>query len=129
MSESLTLGFHVDALDVLTDPAAAFEDARGWSTYVGVVADEFGHRVVNDLRDNGIYGEDFFSRVDGPEDLGTLRARFDTGRYVIVGRDSDTLGLGDDHRWEFLTVSEAARAAGWELASDDGRSAAGGRSK
>jgi len=121
MTATMALAFELDALDVLTEPAAAFEDARRWTESVGVVADEPGYRIVNGLRDRGIYEEDFFARVDGPPALSRLEAEFDTDRLVYVVRSGKADAVPEHSRWECLSVVDAAERAGWDVTSAGGR--------
>lgn len=116
MTETMTLAFDVEALDPLADPAAAFEDARQWSSYVGVVSDRMAYQVVNYLREMGVYNEDFFSRADRARSLEHVKGQTDTDRYVFVGPTEEDAELAQETGWEFLTVKEAAEKADWTLA-------------
>lgn len=118
MSDTMTLAFDAEALDALDDPRAVFEDARTWSTYVGVVSDKLGYQVVNYLRDQGIYNEDFFSRADKAESLAHFGSELETDRHVFIGRGEDAASLANDHDWEFLSIGDAATKAEWALAAD-----------
>jgi len=116
MTDSMTLAFDVEALEPLAAPGAAFEDARQWSTYVGVVSDKMAYQVVNYIREQGVYNEDFFSRADRAGSLDHVRETTDTDRYVFVGRSEEDADLARECGWEFLPVEEAARKADWDLA-------------
>lgn len=115
MSDSMTLAFELEALEPLADPAAVFEDARRWSTHVGVVSDKMAYQVINYLRDQGVYNEDFFSRADRACSLAHIRETTDTERYVFVGRSEDDADLARECGWEFQPVEKAARKADWDL--------------
>lgn len=116
MTETMTLAFDVEALDPLADPATVFEDARQWSSYVGVVSDRMAYQVVNYLRELGVYNEDFFSRANKARSLEHVKERTDTDRYVYIGPTEDDADLARETGWEFLTVEKAAEKADWTLA-------------
>lgn len=114
---TMTLAFDVDALEAVADLEAVFEDARTWSRYVGVVSDRMAYQVVNYLREQGVYSEDFFSRASKERGLVQARKRTDTDRYVLVGQSEEAARIAAREGWEYLAVEEAAAAADWELAT------------
>ena len=117
----MTLAFELEALKRLASPELVFDDARGWSTYVGVVSEKPTYVVTNFTRKNRIR-QDFFSGPRGKaESLESVREQFDTDRHVFVGASEDDEALADELGWEYLPVEDAAEAAEWELAdeSDD----------
>ncbi|MFW6436467.1 MAG: DUF7124 domain-containing protein [Halococcoides sp.] len=113
-SGSMTLAFDLDAMRSLAAPDAVVDDARRWTEYVGIVADEPTPAVTSFARTHRIR-QDFFS---GPKDrqtsLANVRTQFETDRYVYVGQPEDE-SIAARSGWEFLTVEEAAEAADWEL--------------
>lgn len=115
--DTMTLAFELRTLERLADPAAVFEDARQWSTYVGVISDQLAYQVVNYLRDNGIYNEDFFSRADKRESLTHMAQQTATDRHVFIGSTSEDGQLARETGWEYLSVEKAAEKAEWELAT------------
>lgn len=115
---SMTLAFDGESLSKLEDPAAVFEDARGWASYVGVVSDGMAYQVVNHIRELGIYNEDFFSRMDRQKSLEHAAERTDTDRHVFLGTSAEDEDIAETAGWEYLDVREAAAKAGWELADD-----------
>lgn len=112
-SGTMTLAFEVEAIQRLADPAIAFEDARTWSSYIGVISDKLGYQVVNYLREQGVYNEDFFSRADKVRSLEHVQSSVETDRYVLVGPSGSSVAETVEG-WEFLPVEEAARKADWE---------------
>ncbi len=115
----MTLAFELEALKELASPEAVFDDARGWSQYVGVVSEKPTYVVTNFTRKNRIR-QDFFSGPRGKaESLESVRRQFDTDRHVFVGTSEDDETLAADLEWEYLAVEDAAEAADWELASED----------
>jgi hypothetical protein len=111
----MTLAFELDALKGLADPTAVFNDARGWTEYVGVVSDEPTYVVTNFTRKHRIR-QDFFSGPQGKdESLKNVRAQFDTDRHVFIGDSDEDRDLAGDLDWEYLPLEDAAEAAGWEL--------------
>ena len=118
-SGDMTLAFELSALRALADPGDAFADARTWSEYVGVVADEPTYVVTNYTRKRRIR-QDFFSGPKGKgESLAAVRDQFDTERHVFVGTTDEDAALAQEHGWEYLDVADAAEAAEWPLAADE----------
>jgi hypothetical protein len=117
-SGDMTLAFELEALSHLSDPGATFEDARGWTRYVGVVSDEPTYVVTNFTRKHRIR-QDFFSGPRGKrESLERVGEQFDTERHVLVGAGEADRELAEAIDWEYLPVEEAAEAAGWSLANE-----------
>ena len=117
----MTLAFELEALKRLASPELVFDDARGWSTYVGVVSEKPTYVVTNFTRKNRIR-QDFFSGPRGKaESLESVKDQFDTDRHVFVGAGEDDEALAEELGWEYLPVEDAAEAAEWELSdeSDD----------
>ncbi|WP_435359185.1 DUF7124 domain-containing protein [Haloarchaeobius sp. DFWS5] len=118
-SGTMTLAFELSALEALADPEVVFDDARRWSKYVGVVSDKPTYVVTNFTRKNRIR-QDFFSGPRGKaESLESVGDQFDTDRHVFVSTTQEDADLADEVGWEYLPVTDAAEAAGWELASED----------
>ena len=118
-SGDMTLAFELSALRALAEPGDAFADARTWSEYVGVVADEPTYVVTNFTRKRRIR-QDFFSGPKGKgESLAAVKGQFGTDRHVFVGTTEEDAGLAEEHGWEYLDVADAAEAAGWALADAD----------
>lgn len=116
---TMTLAFELSALRALADPSAVFTDARQWSEYVGVVSDEPTYVVTNFTRKRRIR-QDFFSGPKGKgESLASVKRQFDTDRHVFIGTSDEDTELAGDHEWEYLSVEQAAEAAGWALAPAD----------
>ncbi len=120
----MTLAFELEALQALASPEAVFDDARGWSSYVGVVSAEPTYVVTNFTRKNRVR-QDFFSGPRGKrESLESVKAQFDTERHVFVGVSEEDEVLAKEVDWEFLHVDDAAEAAGWAVASEESETAA-----
>lgn len=121
MVDSLMLAFEFTALEALQNPATAFEDARTWSTSVGVATEQPVSRVVNELRALGIYREDFLCRLDSPARLARIETEIDADRTLLVSRNAESTSAIPKSGWACLTVDEAADKAGWELATGASR--------
>lgn len=120
-SADMTLAFELDALQALAEPSRVFDDARGWSQYVGVVSEKPTYVVTNFTRKKRIR-QDFFSGPRGKaESLENVKSQFETDRHVFVGVSDEDEALAAETGWEFLAVETAADAAGWTLAADANR--------
>jgi len=114
----MTLAFELEALQALASPESVFEDARGWSEYIGVVSEKPTYVVTNYTRKNRIR-QDFFSGPRGKsESLEAVKDQFDTDRYVFIGDDEADEELAEEVGWEYLPVEDAADAADWVVATD-----------
>ncbi|TYL38105.1 hypothetical protein CV102_12925 [Natronococcus pandeyae] len=114
----MTLAFELEALKELASPESVFEDARGWSEYIGVVSEKPTYVVTNYTRKNRIR-QDFFSGPRGKrESLEAVKDQFDTDRHVLIGASSEDEQLAEDVDWEYLPVEDAAEAADWVLATN-----------
>ncbi|RQG89909.1 hypothetical protein EA462_07815 [Natrarchaeobius halalkaliphilus] len=113
----MTLAFELEALTELASPESVFEDARGWSEYIGVVSEKPTYVVTNFTRKNRIR-QDFFSGPRGKaESLEGVKDQFDTERYVFIGAGEDDSDLAEDVGWEYLGIEDAAESADWVLAT------------
>lgn len=119
IERGMTLAFELAAFDALLDPRDAFSDARQWSQYVGVVADD-ADAVESAVRKHGVRQDFEMSRLDKQSVLSKLKWEADTDRYVLVGTGEEDRALADYVGWEYLTIEEAAAEAGWTLAADAG---------
>ena len=114
----MTLAFELEALKVVAHPERVFEDARTWSTYVGVVSEKPTYVVTNFTRKNRIR-QDFFSGPRGKaESLESVKGQFDTERHVYIGTTDEDEALADALSWEYLDVEDAAEAAEWTVATE-----------
>jgi hypothetical protein len=110
----MTLAFSVSAVERLDDPAAAFDDAGGWSRFVGVVDNnrEAVERTVatHDLRqDYDLDDRDIWLVLEA------IRESTRTPRHVYVGTTTKDRRVATELGWEFVRVGEAAEKAGWAL--------------
>jgi hypothetical protein len=118
-SDDMTLAFELSALQRLADPGAVFDGARRWSKYAGVVSDDPTYVVTNFTRKHRIR-QDFFSGPRGKEEsLEAVMGQFDTDRHVFISTTDADRELAESVGWEYLSVEDAAKAAEWELASED----------
>ena len=119
-SSDMTLAFELEALKELADPNAVINDARQWTKYLGVVSEKPTYVVTNFTRKHRIR-QDFFSGPRGvKESLENVKDQFDTERYVLVGNSEDTEEIAENVGWEYLPLFDAAEAAEWQIADDDG---------
>lgn len=114
--ETMTLLLSVPALEALAAPAAAIDDARRWSDYVGVVGnDEAAAESVESFVD-GLKADPDFVAGAAVGSLAAVRQRFRTDRHVVVGTSDADRDVAAALGWEYLTVEEAAAKAEWSLA-------------
>ncbi|MFB6131280.1 MAG: hypothetical protein ABEJ28_10715, partial [Salinigranum sp.] len=63
--------------------------------------------------------QDFFSGPRGvKESLENVKRQFDTDRHVFVGTSDDDRAVAAETDWEYLSLEEAADAAGWDVAEE-----------
>ena len=118
-STDMTLAFELEALRRFADPNAVFNDARQGTDYVGVVSEQPTYVVTNFTRKHRVR-QDFFSGPRGVEEsLQNIKDQFETDRHVFVGTDEDDEALAESADWEFLSVEDAAEAAGWRIADGE----------
>ena len=113
-SGELTLVFSLGAARVLADPAAAFSEARQWSRYVGIVAND-ADAVEAFVREHDIENDYVLRNWDKWGTLGDIHDEANTPRYVFVGTSASDRRVATHVGYEFRTVREAAEKAGWEL--------------
>ncbi|QOS14059.1 uncharacterized protein HfgLR_24375 (plasmid) [Haloferax gibbonsii] len=116
-SNDLTLAVSLRALDELARPSRALEDAARWTCHLGIVSSEPSFIERRRVREAG-YEQEFLS---GPrtieEALTSVRAHFDTARYVFVGTDETSEVVTRVPDWTYQSVTDAAAAADWRLTS------------
>jgi len=116
-STDMTLVFRGAALVALVDPPAAIRDAKTWTRYVGIVADEPPDAILAalDRRDVAV---DFVSE-NPVADLVRIRQRFGTRRHVFIGQSDEDRRMARSLGVEFLSLDEAASEAGWQVQSGE----------
>lgn len=117
---TMTLVVTVSAVQRLADPGEAIAEAKRWSEHVAVVGDDIGsvddtRAVVDDL---DVEPDIVAGAVGGG--LADLRQRLRTDRHVFVGTTDQQRAIATALGWEYLTVDDAAEAAGWPLAGATG---------
>ena len=119
-SGEMTLAFELEALQSLANPNVVFNDARQWTKYVGVVSEKPTYVVTNFTRKHRVR-QDFFSGPRGvAESLENVAGQFETDRHVFIGTSEADAEIADETGWEYLPLENAAEAAEWELADDEG---------
>lgn len=115
----MTLAFELDAIRALARPRRVFADARQWSQYVGVVADD-AEAVESFIRRCGLQQDFELGRLPKQAVLSQLKWEADTDRHVYVGTADEHRDLAEYVHWEFRPVETAAARAGWTLLEDAG---------
>lgn len=113
----LTLAFELEAFEALAYPQEAFADARRWSQYVGVVAND-ASAVESAVRRHGVRQDYELGDLDSQSVLSRLKWEADTDRYVFIGTDDEDEALAEYVNWEYLSIKKAAEEAGWRLEED-----------
>ena len=121
----LTLLFSLGAIRSLADPAAAVADARRWSRYVGVVANDAAE-VETFCRTHGIDNDYRLRSWDKAGLVQDLYEEVDTPRHVFVGTTEADRRVATQAGWEYRSVKEAANLAEWSLGDPSMGDAAGG---
>ena len=120
-SKRLTLAFELAALERFARPGDVFADAREWSRYVGVIAND-PDEVRAFLRSHDLRHDFELGSRDKWLALQAVRESTDTPRYVFVGTGRDDRMAARGTGWEFVPVGEAAEKAGWERGDRSDRS-------
>jgi hypothetical protein len=114
---TMTLVFELAAVEAFEDPSEVFADARRWSRYVGVVADD-ADAVESYLADRDLH-QDFDPRGRNKWlSLANIREAVATDRYVFVGANQGDRDWAASVGWEFVPHTEAAEKAGWTFAEE-----------
>ena len=114
---AMTLVLELSAARRLAEPTAAFDDARRWSRYVGIVSND-PDAVAAFVREHDLEPDVGPAGRDKWLAMSEIRASTGTPRHVFVGTSTDDRRLADHVGWEYLPLSEAAEKAGWELEGD-----------
>jgi hypothetical protein len=114
-SGELTLVLSLGAARRLADPEAAFAEARRWSRYVGVVAND-ADAVERFVREHGVENDYALRNWDKWGTLGDIYAEADTPRHVFVGTSPSDRRVATHVGFEYRSIREAAERADWELA-------------
>jgi hypothetical protein len=118
-SGELTLVLSLGAARRLADPAAAFAEARRWSRYVGIVAND-ADAVDRFVRERGVENDYALRNWDKWGTLGDIHEAANTPRHVFVGTDAADRRVATHVGFEYRPIREAAERADWTLA-DPGR--------
>lgn len=121
-NKEVTLAFELSAFEEFAHPEQVIADARGWSRYVGLVANDTD-AVRSYVRTHDIRQDFELGDRDKWLILAELRDATDTDRHVFVGSTRDDRMAAEQTGWDFVPVDEAAEKAGWTLAEQAERSA------
>lgn len=113
-SGELTLVLSLGAARRLADPAAAFAEARRWSRYVGIVAND-ADAVERFAREHGVENDYGLRNWDKWGTLGDVYDEAATPRHVFVGTSPSDRRLATHVGFEYRPIREAAERADWEL--------------
>ena len=113
-SGELTLVLSLGAARRLDDPEAAFAEARRWSRYVGIVAND-ADAVERFVSDHGVENDYGLRNWDKWGTLGDVYDEADTPRHVFVGTSPSDRRVATHVGFEYRSIREAAERADWEL--------------
>lgn len=113
--ETMTLLLSVAAVERLAAPAAAIEDARRWSDYVGVVGNDAAATEPVEAYVDGIEADPDFVAGAAVGSLAAVRQRFRTDRHVVVGTSDADREVAAALGWEYLPLETAAAKAEWAV--------------
>ena len=113
--ETMTLLLSVAAVERLAAPAAAIEDARRWSDYVGVVGNDAAATESVESYVDGIEADPDFVAGAAVGSLAAVRQRFRTDRHVVVGTSDADREVAAALGWEYLPLETAAAKAEWTV--------------
>lgn len=112
-TNGMTIVFALSAIERFVRPGAVIDDARRWSTHLGVVGNEAPDEIAARI------DPDFVSGEGGTVgSLAAIRQRFPTDRHVVIGTSDEDRRTAQALGWEYLSVEVAAEKAGWELVND-----------
>lgn len=113
--ETMTLLLSVAAVERLAAPAAAIEDARQWSDYVGVVGNDAAATESVETYVDGLEADPDFVAGAAIGSLAAVRQRFRTDRHVVVGTSDADRDVAAALGWEYLPLETAAEKAEWTV--------------
>jgi hypothetical protein len=113
----MTLAFSLSAIGRLDDPAAAFEDAGGWSRFVGIVDDDH-EAIERTVAERGLRQDFNLGDRDRWLVMEAIRANTHTPRYVYVGAAWEDRRVATELGWEYVPVTEAAEKADWAISTE-----------
>lgn len=117
-TNGMTIVFALSAIERFVRPGAVIDDARRWSTHLGVVGNEAPDEIAATIERTRI-DPDFVSGEGGTVgSLAAIRQRFPTDRHVVIGTSDEDRRTAQALGWEYLSVEAAAEKAGWELVND-----------
>ena len=111
----LTLVLSLGAARRLADPAAAVADARRWSRFVGIVAND-ADAVSEFVREHDVENDYALRNWDKWGTLGDIYKQTNTPRHVFVGTSASDRRLATHVGFEYRPIREAAERADWALA-------------
>ncbi|POG54214.1 hypothetical protein AUR65_016280 [Haloferax marisrubri] len=110
--ETMTLAFELAALRQTREPQAVVVDARRWAQNVGLISTDFG--AAHAFSAKYLVRRDF-QVMPTASDLRHLGSQYDTERHVLIGTTSNRPEYLPPQHWEYLSLADAATAAGWSL--------------
>jgi hypothetical protein len=111
----MTLVFTLPAIEQFADPATVFAEARQWSRYVGVVANDT-EAVASFVEAHGLRSDFDPGDADKWLAMEEIRGMTETPRHVFVGTTVEDRRIADHLGWEYRTVAEVADRSDWTLA-------------
>lgn len=110
-SKELTLGFALSAFKKFAQPTAVFSDAREWSRYIGLIAND-ADAVTTYVQNHNLQQDFDLGNHDKWLALEEIRKETATERHVFIGITADDRTAAEQTGWEFILNHEAAEKAG-----------------
>lgn len=116
-TDDMTMALTLAAVRQLANPGAAVCDATDWADWIGLVGNVSVEQLDRHCDEFSI-DPDFINATgtDPAERLSGIErgSMFHAQRLVVVGT-RDEQSLATDVGWEFVSITEAASKAGWDL--------------
>ena len=115
-TDTMTLAFELAALRQVREPQAVVVDARRWAQHVGLLSTDVD--AAHAFSAEHLIRRDFHVRPTS-SNFQRLCSQFTTERHVLVGVVSNRPDSLSRSQWAYLTIRDAADAAGWALEPPD----------
>lgn len=114
-TSTITLAFDISALSSLKDPREVMTGSYAWADNIGILTDEPIDEII-DFKTGYKIQTDFTSGARSlSESISDTFRMIATDRHIYVGTDNTHREVAEMNNWEYLSVEQAAKSAGWEM--------------